>query len=322
MFKDRLKLLKSYLLRKEMVDTYPQVIGIEVTNKCNLECIMCPRQEMKREIGDMDIGLFKKIIDEIKGRAEFIWLQDYGEPLLHNDIFRMIKYVKSAGLNVGISTNATVLDNVIINNILESKLDYMIFAFDGAIKDTYERIRKGAKYDKVIENIKLFLEEKNKKQARLFTVLQCIHMDETEREIKDFVKIWRIKGVNGIRIRQITYSGTGKYRNLLKKPCYWLWHDPHITWDGTLIPCCQDVNAIYPLGSVVYNSVGELWNSKKMNLLRQLHINGRYRDIVLCRDCNMYQPSNMLMIGSSFFNIFMLNKLVPRVESYLSRMRY
>jgi len=320
----RVKLAKDYLLRKKTTGAFPSVIGIETTSRCNLDCIMCPRQEMTRGKGDMDLELFKKISDSIIGNVEFIWLQDYGEPFLNKGIFDMIRYAKKSGLRTGISTNATVLDEGIIENIMFSGLDYIIFAFDGATKETYEKIRRGAKYEQVVQNIKQFIANKNERKADIFTVIQCIYMRDTEKEIKDFKRMWKIKGVDGIRIRQVTYSGgEGKFKNRLdSRPCYWLWSDPHIKWDGTVVPCCQDVNAVYPLGNIKDKSFGEIWNSEGMVRLREMHISGKYKELPLCKNCNMYQPNNMLIIGSSFFNYLTVNKLVPRIETLLSRIKY
>ncbi|WP_347273854.1 radical SAM protein [Candidatus Kuenenia sp.] len=324
MIVERIKLAKYYLFKSKNTGlSYPSVIGIETTSRCNIDCIMCPRQEMTRQTGDMDIKLFKKIINDIKGKVEFIWLQDYGEPFLNKNIFKMIAYAKRHGLRTGISTNATVLNNDIIVNILNSGLDYIIFAFDGATKETYEKIRKGANFEKVTNNINDFLANKTACNTRIFTVVQCIQMENTESEINDFVKMWKVKGVDGIRIRQVTYSGKDKFENSLNgRPCYWLWSDPHIKWDGTVVPCCQDVNAVYPLGNIKENSLGKLWNSEKMIRLREKHISGKYHEIALCKGCNMYQPSLPLIIGSSFFRYFALNKFIPRVETILSKIRY
>ena len=40
-------------------------IYVEITNHCNLNCIMCNNDKLKRKRGFMDISLYKKIIDEI-----------------------------------------------------------------------------------------------------------------------------------------------------------------------------------------------------------------------------------------------------------------
>ena len=86
----RLKLAADYLLKKSHTVSYPSHIGIETTNNCNLDCIMCPRHDMTRPVQDMDMELFKKIINDIKGEVEMVWLQHYGEPFLDKKIFEKI----------------------------------------------------------------------------------------------------------------------------------------------------------------------------------------------------------------------------------------
>ncbi|MBT5257867.1 MAG: radical SAM protein, partial [Nitrospina sp.] len=44
----------------------------------------------------------------------------------------------------GISSNGTAFSSDVIEKVFESDHDYIIFAFDGASKETYEKIRLGA----------------------------------------------------------------------------------------------------------------------------------------------------------------------------------
>jgi MoaA/NifB/PqqE/SkfB family radical SAM enzyme len=66
----------------------PYIIDIELTNNCNLSCIFCDRQTMKREKGYMDIGVFKKLADEASkmGVIGFRFIR-WGEHYLHPGIF-------------------------------------------------------------------------------------------------------------------------------------------------------------------------------------------------------------------------------------------
>jgi radical SAM protein with 4Fe4S-binding SPASM domain len=285
---------------------------------------MCPRQEMTRPIFDMASPTYRKIIDDISLKTNFIWLQDYGEPFLNKSIFDMICYAKSKGLRVGISSNATVLTDKIIDGIFDSKLDYLIFAIDGGTKETYEKVRVGGTFEKVVSNVERFLEKKKLGRHKIFTVIQCIYMETTEGDISKFRTFWRRPGVDSVRIRQVTYSGkNGKFDNQTKrKPCYWLWSNPHIKNDGTVVPCCQDVNATLALGNVNEQRLDQIWNNEKMIDLRQKHLDGKAGDIPLCRGCNMYQPSNVLILGSSIFDTFTVNRLIPKIESIISRLRY
>ncbi len=324
MFRHRLALAAAFVRQRARTRCFPPVVGIETTNRCNLKCVMCPRQEMTRPIGDMRELTFKRVIEDIAGKVEFVWLQDYGEPLLNKDTLRFVRLARAAGLRTGISTNGTVLVDSIIEDILDSGLDYIIFALDGATKETYERIRVGADFDRVTAGIRRFLDRKTARNARTFTVLQCICMEQTQAEIGAFARSWTVKGIDGLRIRQLTYSGNqGRFRNDRgRRPCYWLWANPHVKYDGTVVACCQDVNAALALGNIHEQPFGEIWNGPEMRRLRQLHIDGRQGDIPLCRSCNMYQPATAMICGSVLLPYFTVNRLVPRLETLLSRRRY
>ncbi|HVP12477.1 MAG TPA: radical SAM protein [Phycisphaerae bacterium] len=324
MLSSRIALAGRYICRQAAARSHPAVVGIETTNRCNLDCVMCPRQTMTRPVGDMSPQVFARIIEDIAGKVEFVWLQDYGEPFLNKHIFEFIGTAKDAGLKTGISTNGTVMTDTIIRSICASGLDYIIFALDGATKETYERVRVGANFERVCQNIRDFLAHKNATGSRIFTVLQCICMEQTQGEIGQFAGAWRIKGVDGLRIRQLTYSGNnGRFRNSRRgRPCYWLWANPHVKHDGTVVACCQDVDGVLALGNIEEGSFGEIWNGPRMRELRQMHVDGRQDEIPLCRACNMYQPSVLMICGSALLPYMQVNKLVPKIETLLSSRRY
>jgi radical SAM protein with 4Fe4S-binding SPASM domain len=326
---NRLSILKSYLQKEPCFAGVPPAIGIEVTNRCNLDCIMCARQEMDRRLGDMSLPVLKKIIDESKEYLEFVDLQSLGEPLLHRDFIKMIKYCRANNVKCGFSTNASLLDEEKSNDILNSGVNHITIAFDGATKETYEKIRQGAKYDTVVSNIKHFLKLKNEKDSRCFVVIQCIYMRETEREIRAFKGMWNVRGVNALRIRQVTHGirrdepADEKFVNPKRSmPCFWLWREPHIHWDGTVVPCCQDINGSHPLGNIKNDLLADLWNSEKMSELRKIHVKGKSHEIPLCRECNMYQPNLPMAVGFFTLDAFTIKKLIPSAETFISKMRY
>ena len=72
--------------------------------------------------------------------------------MIHPKIFEMIRITREAGIRTGMSTNATLLDDRRADLLLDSGLDYVILAFDGATKETYEKYRLGATFEKTREN--------------------------------------------------------------------------------------------------------------------------------------------------------------------------
>ena len=89
---------------------FPERINVEVTNHCNQRCPLCPRQAFTRPTGFMAPALFERIARECAAHTTRLWLHFLGEPLLHRDLVRMIRYAKEVGVHaVGLSTNAVSL---------------------------------------------------------------------------------------------------------------------------------------------------------------------------------------------------------------------
>lgn len=86
----------------------PERIQIEITNRCNYTCGMCPRESFNLPEKDISPDLFYKIIDRIGSRYN-ITLTGWGEPLLHPALMDMIAYTKGKGHNVGVTTNGLLL---------------------------------------------------------------------------------------------------------------------------------------------------------------------------------------------------------------------
>lgn len=177
-------------------------IEIEVTNDCNLMCIMCPRtSNMKREIGYMDFGLFKKIVDETKSAS--IHFSGFGEPLLHPQIKEMFAYAKDKGLEVGLWTSGLELTQGLSKQIIEGELvDYIIFGLDAATKETFVKIKGVDAFDKAIGNITRFLELKRellKDKPKVYGArtpivgIQITKMKDNDYEIEQFMEKWNFQ---------------------------------------------------------------------------------------------------------------------------------
>ena len=178
-----LKLLKLYfclLKGSEKVPYSPLKIWIETTARCNLSCRLCANKDIApEEKQDMDMGLFKKIIDEIRQYGPRVNLFHRGEPLLHPQIAEMVKYCRENHLKTSIHTNAVALSKELSEGLIRASLDNISFSFDGYSKNTYEKNRVGAVYENTLENIKDFLKVKEEMGSRKpLSALQIMEFDE------------------------------------------------------------------------------------------------------------------------------------------------
>jgi radical SAM protein with 4Fe4S-binding SPASM domain len=320
-FRNRLGLLRSYLLRNPRVPGGPLSLAIESTAKCNLFCPMCPRENIYFPPKDMEISLFRKIIDEAKDFLEFAVPYGVGEPLLNPEIFDMIAYCRKVGVPCGISTNATILSRDAGRKLIEAGLDYVIFAFDGATKETFETYRKGADFDKVRENIQGFLEVKRELKSKIFCIVQMVALKDNRAEIPDLIRMWRVDGIDEIRIKKDEVHNEGSAipgdsgnRPPLRYPCYLLWRGPmYIHYDGTVYPCCY-IYPDSPIGNAKRSTLHEIWNSEGMVRLREAHIRRDLKDFKACQNCPAARPRLPVMLGSFLVNTHTVRKAIPFFE--------
>lgn len=294
------KLLLSYHWQKVISHGMPEVTDIEITNHCMYSCIMCPRENyMTREKGNMEYGLFKKIVDQVAAYNPPACLAMYGDPLLHPQFGDFIKYAKANGVSVKIPTNAINLDKKRTKILLDAKPDYIIVALDGIDEETLKKIRgKNARYKESEDNLRNFIAEKNKALTkRPFVHVRMIQMDINKNQIEDFKKKWNVNGVDLCDVKSLKMLGNcedfqklDKERNfsIPEGSCRLPWISVSILWNGLVVPCCMFYNDIYVLGNLYHQSLKEIWNSQKIVSLREQFINKQYKEMnLMCKRCYM-----------------------------------
>ncbi|MGD9344564.1 MAG: radical SAM protein [Candidatus Aminicenantes bacterium] len=273
------------------------MVSIEITNACNLECIMCARNKMSRDVGFMDFDLYCKIIDECAERKPVVLLpQGFGESLLHPRWVEMIKYAKDRSVEpIVLITNGTVLNEKNISALLDLELDQVVISIDGVNKNTFERIRRGADFERVTENVMRLIEFRKERNVNKPSInLRIIQMKETEAEIEPFFEKWQPLLGPGDEVSvnaYNTWAGAVEDRSVKEKripetkPCKQLWKMCFIYWNGDVAPCCVDYDGELVIGNVRDSSIADIWRSKKLREMRRTHLCGRRDKYPLCARC-------------------------------------
>ena len=299
----------------------PRTWMVEVTNRCNLSCPMCPRESVSFATQDMDLAFIKKLLDDNPG-LESIWPYGYGESFLHPDLFEIIRYAKTKRIVVSLSTNGTLLTTDNTKRLIESGLDYMILAIDGATAATYERYRYGARFERVVANVERLLALKNHSRTEMHVTVQMIRMEGNEAEIDQFRRMWKRKGVDCVRVRQdLTRKPAGLPSHFrgAHRPCFFLWRGPaFIQAAGTLLPCPY-YHGSEPFGDLRSQSMAEAWNSEKMVRLRDAHLRGDLTEFPVCAGCPRYQPNAALASASFFATTDNIRRWLPLIEDIQRR---
>jgi MoaA/NifB/PqqE/SkfB family radical SAM enzyme len=295
----------------------PFFVQIEITSKCNLVCKYCQRTSDLDNQNNVDMTLdsFNMIINQLRHPTRSVHLVGMGEPLLNPDVFSMIKSAKKKGLEVSLIDNFTLIDREKSLALIESGLDFLYISFDSTIKDTFEELRTGANFEKIIENVKLFVKTKTEVKAKrpvfLFkSTISSFNMNE----IPQLVKLAEDLGADGInfgkmmsaeetnsRISTIRLSEkdlpsskihvypcelSDSYQCDALRGCY-------VTYDLKVLPCGlipeSTYRALYSqftLGDLSVDSLGNIWRHSFKKFRKKIK-SGNY--LPRCRTCAGYK---------------------------------
>jgi radical SAM protein with 4Fe4S-binding SPASM domain len=291
---------------------YPVSISFEPTTSCNLRCPECPSglRAFTRPTGMLKKDFFTETIDQLSKELLYLVFYFQGEPYLNPDFLDMVEYAASKKIYTATSTNAHYLNDENAKRTIKSGLDRLIISIDGTTQEVYQQYRVGGKLDKVIEGAKNIVKWKKELKSRTpFIVFQFLVVKPNEHQIEDVKKLGKEIGVDDVwfktaqvydfendpnqlipeadafsRYRKLPGGGHA-FKGKLSNHCWRLWHDPVITWDGLVAPCCFDKDAQHRLGDLKTKPFKEIWKNTEYKNFRSQILKGR-KNIDICSNCS------------------------------------
>jgi radical SAM protein with 4Fe4S-binding SPASM domain len=302
----------SKLTNKPTQWGYPISISFEPTTSCNLRCPECPSgmRSFTRPTGMLEKSFFEKTIDDIHKELMYLIFYFQGEPFLNPEFLPMVKYAHDKGIYTATSTNAHYLTDEVAKKTIESGLDRLIISIDGTTQDVYKQYRIGGKLDKVLEGAKNIVKWKKELNSKTpFIFFQFLVVKPNEHQIEDVKKLAKEIGVDQVRFKTAQvydfendphqlipsidkYSrykkktdGSVQIKSGLKNHCWKLWHANVISWDGLVVPCCFDKDAMHQLGNLKTQSFKEVWHNDNYKQFRTELMSSR-KNIDICANCS------------------------------------
>lgn len=311
-----LRVLASYYVsrftRRPVQWGYPISISFEPTTSCNLRCPECPSglRAFTRPTGMLQRDFFRETIEQLHKDLWYLVFYFQGEPYLNPSFLDMVAWAsKEKKIYTATSTNAHYLNDENARRTVESGLDRLIISIDGTTQEVYRQYRVGGQLDKVLEGARNIVKWKKQLKSRTpFIVFQFLVVRPNEHQLEEVKRIGKEIGVDDVwfKTAQVydyendphglipTIDKYSRYRKTekgyvfkgnLSNHCWRLWHDPVITWDGLVAPCCFDKDALHRMGDLKQMSFREIWKNGEYAAFRQQILRGR-RNIDICSNCS------------------------------------
>lgn len=280
----------------------PLHVDFEISTYCNFRCPFCPfgipkdqRPETFDDVsGWLHFDLFRKVIDEgVPLGLRAIDLSYYNEPLLSKDLFKFIEYAHDAGvIDIMFSTNGQLLTPQKVEQLLDSGITRLMVSMDAIKQETYEQVRVGGDYKKVVSNLDHFLQRKKERNLKLpITRVSFVKTSLNESEVDEFIDRWGptvdyVAVQELVEFDEIKLALTPKnIRSNFSFKCHNPWHRLTFRANGDALPCATLWGQQLPMGNIETTSLQDIWLSNEMREIRQIHKEGRYYDNDVCKKC-------------------------------------
>ncbi len=193
--------------------TGPLSVQIDLTNKCNNNCIGCwcnspllgdKAMDPETKKKELPFELIKKLIDELDEMCvREVYLTGGGEPFMHPKIMDIIEYIKSKGIGCDMSTNFTLINKERAEKLVGLGVDHMNISMWAGTAEIYVKTHPNKKEDDFyrMRDMLIYLGKLKKKERKkkpiinIYNVISNLNYDEI-KEMIDFAFLVRADSVD------------------------------------------------------------------------------------------------------------------------------
>lgn len=272
---------------KRILDITTAKVAVELTSRCNLRCSMCPMNHLRRPEMDMPWDLVEKVAADFRSHGLVVnWLHEMGDPLLFPRLAEAIDLFPGCS----VSTNAMLLDETMGRELLASSLRRIRLCVDTVNAKAYPLIRRGGIFDRVVDNIRTFLELSRGKDIRV-EIQRMITLDTAHESVRDFEEYFRLsrypqavvieKTCEPLDTADETPQHQSFYGCFQGYPFKWF----IVLADGRVTHCCYDAHGEQPIGDMKTQTVQEILDSVTIDRYMGAFKDRDWQTLPRCGEC-------------------------------------
>jgi radical SAM protein with 4Fe4S-binding SPASM domain len=286
---------KSYGIREQATD-FPMMCVLSFVYVCNARCPNCPytNSNIRQEYKDRPLmreDTFKIIADQCGPHQAWIRLSGGGEPMLHPQAVELMEYAKAQGARIGLITNGSCFNDESIHRLLECGIDMVEFSVDASDPDTYNQVRPGLDWPRLVTTVETFVAERNRLGSPTKIIAsginqQGVDVDQVAAFWEPIVDVFQKRkyltwGIN----EDYSADPTPYLPPEAHIPCPFLFERLNIDSRGKVMVCGFDIRAVTNMGNIHDQTIAQIWKGRGFEYFRRMHLEHRGQEIPLCRDC-------------------------------------
>jgi len=182
----------------------PLDVEWEITNACNLRCRHCYVAAGEKLEKELDTEEALELVDELDRIGVTDITISGGEPFLRSDLWQVIKEINSRQIPFNLYTNATLLDEEKIRNLVKYDVKGISLSLNGATAKTHNFVQNAETFEKVLLAIRKLHDYGVAVQA-LFTLMRV-----NVNEFDALIDLARKLNIASICIYPFYHQGRGK----------------------------------------------------------------------------------------------------------------
>jgi radical SAM protein with 4Fe4S-binding SPASM domain len=307
----------------------PQALLFSPVSQCNLNCTHCISRPTRSRLRFASEATWHAVGEVTRGDKFVHLATDYSGDILFDErrypgtLARLI----ALGASFRVDTNATCLDEDIIDMLLASHLHEINFSVDSMDPEVYRRVRRGSiPLRDVLAKIAAFMSRKRAAGSSVHTIISFVLMRSTAATIKPALAFAREHGIDHVSVvpmlaftedmldEMFVWDDAGyaalheelmteaaregvalamqppvkRWRDAdIHAPCEVPWATAAITANGDVMACCMPGTVI---GNLNEQNLDEIWNGPKFAAFRS-RVNSPDPP-PSCRNCGMARVRN------------------------------
>jgi short-subunit dehydrogenase/MoaA/NifB/PqqE/SkfB family radical SAM enzyme len=175
---------------------------VETAIACNLNCLMCPWTRQRVQPGREGL-MTDDVWNTLRPFLSEVVSVDFsggGEALLHPMLPERIAQAKQAGCEAGLLTNGILMNGERARGLIEAGVDWIGVSVDGATAEVYEQVRRGARFDVLVENIRRLIDLRVNGVPRV--LINFVMMSLNIHQLSEMVRLGKQLGIDQINFKQ------------------------------------------------------------------------------------------------------------------------